>query len=623
VTLTGRLLERRVPRRLSRSAIEAPATLQRNIAVDAGSARTDTELVAGMTPSGIDPGGAARTSSELVASFALLDALVSDSPVALGFWDTDLRYRRLNERMAQMAGAPVEAHLGRTLPEMLGPLGERLEASLRDVLACDEAVADLELSGTTAAEPDRVRHWRVSFYPVDTTNHTALGVGATVVDITAERDAAEHHRRTAERERRAHEDDNATRDEVLGRASAALSTLRRDDVLDALVAALVPELADWCTIHVAEPAKGLRLLAVAHRDPRRARLAQELASRYPLGALATAGAAAVIRSGRREVHTEIADALFAPPADDESLRVLRELGLHSAVVLPLRAGRRVLGALTLAMGDSGRHYTGETLELAESVAAQAATALDNARLYAEQADIAHALQQELLPPTLPAIDGIDLAACYRPKGRAVEVGGDFYDVFAAGDGAWRLLIGDVVGKGPQAASLTALVRYTLRGAELAPVGPTARLGWVNDELMRRSPAVDFCSAVYGTMSVGAGRAHVELISCGHPPPLVRRANGRVDELRAAGPLLGVGPDPRYLPSDVDLAPGDVLLFYTDGVIELPGRNPWRGVDLLHSTLRSAGGLGAQELVDHIERVTLDACRGTPRDDLALLAVRVL
>lgn len=566
-----------------------------------------------------------RPSSELVASFALLDALVTDSPVGLGFWDTDLRYRRLNERMAEMSGSPVQDHLGRSLPEMLGPLGERVEACLRGVLDSSEAVTELELSGMTPALPEVERHWRMSFYPVDTVNQVALGVGATVVEVTAERQAAEQQRRLAERERREHVQDNTTRDDVLARASAALSSsLRPDDVLTALVAALIPDLADWCTIHTTEPGADLRLLAVAHRDPERAHLARELAQRYPVGALATAGAAAVIRSGRREVHSEIAEALFAPAGSDEPpLRVMHQLGLRSAVVLPLRAGRRVLGALTLAMGDSGRRYTGETLELAESVAAQAAAALLNARLYAEQAAIAHTLQSSLLPPSLPEIAGMDIAACYRPAGRAAEVGGDFYDVLPAGEGAWRFLIGDVVGKGAEAAALTALVRFTLHGAEMADAPLAAKLRFVNDALLRRSQLVEFASAVYGTLTTVGGEARVSLVTCGHPPPLIRRADGRIEEVAGGGPLLGISEDPRFEQREVVLGPGDVLLLYTDGVIELSGRDPWRGVELLRTTLREASETSARALVDRIEQVTVEASAGTPRDDVALLAFRAV
>jgi serine phosphatase RsbU (regulator of sigma subunit) len=302
--------------------------------------------------------------------------------------------------------------------------------------------------------------------------------------------------------------------------------------------------------------------------------------------------------------------------------VLRELGLHSAVVLPLRAGGRVLGALTLAMGDSGRHYTGETLELAESVAAQAASALVNARLYAEQAAIAQTLQRSLLPPRLPKIEGLDLAACYRPAGRGAEVGGDFYDVLPAGPDAWRFLIGDVVGKGAEAAALTALVRYTLQGAEMAEASLAAKLDFVNDALLHRSSLVEFCSAVYGTVRVADGAARISLVSCGHPPPLVRRADGRIEQVPSGGPLLGAFPGPRFREHALALEAGDVLLLYTDGVIELPGRDPWRGMGLLEETLAGAHETSGSELVDCVERAVLDASASRPRDDIALLAIRV-
>ena len=526
----------------------------------------------------------------MLASFALLDALVSDAPVGLGFWDTELRYQRLNDFMARMAGVPAADHIGRTLPEMLGAFGVRLEERVREALESGESVSDVAFSGRLPGAPGGARHWRFSFYPVGAPNRTVLGVGATAVDVTAEHEAAERQRRAARQERRLHARTEAMRAEVLARASSALSsTLEPEAVLDALAQAVVPELADWCTIHTVEPRGGLRLVAVAHRDPERREHARELAERYP-------------------------------PSAEATLPAMRELGSGSAVVLPLRSRRRVLGALTLVMDESARRYTGDTLELAESVAAQAAVALENAQLYAEQARVAHALQESLLPPALPHVPGVELAARYRPAGRASEVGGDFYDIFSYEPGLWRFVIGDVVGKGPEAAALTAVVRYILHGAEMSEVPLAAKLHRVNDALMRRSPSVEFCSAVYGCFEPAGDDLVVRYVLCGHPPPLVLRADGAIEPLEGGGPLLGVAARPRYDEHEVRLAPGDRLLLYTDGVIELPGPDPWRGEALFHAAVREAAGATSAELVGHVEAATLRAAGGTPRDDIALLAI---
>ena len=561
-------------------------------------------------------------SAERLASFALLDALVCDAPVGLGYWDHELRYRRLNDRMAELAGATVEAHLGRTPPEMLGSLGETLQQHIGGVLRSGETALEVEVSGATPATPDEERHWRFSFYPVEATSAASRGVGATAIEITTERRAADEDRRAADVARRAEADDNARRAEVLAAASAALSSsLEPSRVVEALAQALVPQLADWCAIHTAQPSGNLQLVAVAGMDRRRQALLRELAQRFPPTIRAAAGAGAVVRTGRPEIHSNIAEELLAAAAtDDEHLRILRDLDLRSAVVLPLRSRRRVLGALTLVMGESGRRYGGDRLELAESVAAQAAAALENAGLYSEQVATAQALQRSLLPPALPQIAGVELGAYYRPAGRATEVGGDFYDVFASADG-WSFVIGDVVGKGAQAAAITGVVRFMLRGAELAQVPLVAKLRCVNDELLTRTVDVEFCSAVYGHLQSTHDGVLLELVSCGHPPPLVQRGDGSIETVPLGGPILGLAPDPSFKPSEVRLAPGDALVLYTDGVIELPGRNPWRGMTLLHETVGAATGASAEHLIERVTEATLEASAGTPRDDLALLVIR--
>ena len=142
------------------------------------------------------------------------------------------------------------------------------------------------------------------------------------------------------------------------------------------------------------------------------------------------GPAAVIRTGRPEVNAEITAAdLVRERVDPDERRLLAELEVQSAAILPLSARGAVLGSLTLVMGASGRRYDPELAELVESLAAGAGLALDNARLFAEQVDVARVFQDSLLPAELPHVPGARLAARYRAAGRSNQVGGDFYDVF--------------------------------------------------------------------------------------------------------------------------------------------------------------------------------------------------
>jgi PAS domain S-box-containing protein len=509
----------------------------------------------------------------------VLEALYEGAPVGLGFWDADLRYRRVNPKLAEINGLPAEAHVGRTPAELLGAVGEQAEAAFRRVLETRSAIVEMAFTGETPAAPGTTRNWLASFYPVLDAEGAAIGVGGVVIDVTDRQQAAEREHaalRDAENAR--------ARSDALVRAGAVLtSSMRADRVLDELVRAIVPTLADFSAVHLAREGTAPELIAAAGER-----------EGAPPGADAPAH---VIRSGR--------------PAVDEA---------RSALVLPLQARGVVIGALTLAMGASGRRYGPDLTGYAESLAAGAALALDNMRLFAEQAQVARELQRTLLPAELPSIPGVRLAARYRAAGRSNQVGGDFYDVFDAPEGEWALLIGDVVGKGAPAAAATSLVRATAQAAVLRGDGPVETLRLVDEALRRRSP-MQFCTAVHGRLrALPGGGVEVLLVNGGHPPPLVLRRGGALEVVEIAGMLLGVQPGGALGQTTIRLDPGDVLLLYTDGATELRGGAPSRGESTLHRTLLASAGVPLPQLVERVEHQALVASGGELRDDLALLAV---
>lgn len=395
-----------------------------------------------------------------------------------------------------------------------------------------------------------------------------------------------------------------------------------DAVLAALGEAAVPAIADWCAIHVAQPAGPPALAVVAHADPGRHALGLELHRRWP--ARGDSAPAQVIASGRPLLHREVPDALLRATAQDpEHLELLRRLGLRSAVVLPLRARGQVLGALTLAFSESGRELDDETLETADALASQAAVVLDNAHLHAEQAEVARTLQRSLLPDELPSIDGFELAVRHRPAGRANEVGGDVYDVVRAADGTWRLLVADIAGKGPGAAALQGVVRHTLAAAALRDPSLRADLTLASDVMLARTQATTFCTAVLvGVTPHPGGGAALCVAAAGHPPPLVLRADGSVEALPARGPVLGIREHPAFELVDAELGRGDLLLLYTDGATELRDVPGDEGEAALRETLAAAVGRPAAEVLERLERDVLVRGGGAPRDDLVLLALRV-
>jgi serine phosphatase RsbU (regulator of sigma subunit) len=410
---------------------------------------------------------------------------------------------------------------------------------------------------------------------------------------------------------------------LLADASDVLSeTLDYERTLQQLAELAVQRLADWCTVTIVEGGEIVDV-AVAHADPEQVALVRRLQQEYPQDPDAPNGAPAVIRSGRTEYIPEIPDELLVAVSPDERiLGILRDLGLRSVITAPLIARGRTLGALSLVLAESGAMYQPADVELAEDLANRAALAIDNARLYRERSQIADTLQASLLPPVLPDVPGFDVAARYRPGGDGVTVGGDFYDVFPTGDGRWLVAIGDVCGKGAPAATLTGVARHTARAAAMDDPEPVHVLASVNAALLRTDTANDlrFCTAAVGLLEAGSP-SRIAVARAGHPPPLLRRADGTIEELGINGTLLGVYEDPELGSQKVAIGPGDLLLFYTDGVTE----SWWNagGEQRLADTLRTLGSdVSAADAAAQVERMAL-AGAGSTSDDLAILVLRAL
>jgi len=331
-----------------------------------------------------------------------------------------------------------------------------------------------------------------------------------------------------------------------------------------------------------------------------------------------------IRTGEVEYVREITDGQLAAAAeDDDHLEALREVDPRAVLVVPLKAGSRVIGALTLGRGREWPPFADDDVGLARSLAGRAALHLDNARLSSDRAHVARTLQSSLLPRSLPAVPGLELAARYLAAGDANDVGGDFYDVFANGDGTWTAVIGDVSGKGPEAAALTSLMRHTLRASALREPSPAASLALLNQVLLADGDAARFCTALALRLRPDdeARVVRVTAATGGHLPPVHLRPDGRLDRVPVRGTLLGALPEPEFREVEAVLEPGDVLLLHTDGVTELRGQEPEEGERRLVRVLARHGGDRAEAIVDAVQRSAVAAQDGVPRDDIAVLAMR--
>jgi sigma-B regulation protein RsbU (phosphoserine phosphatase) len=249
-----------------------------------------------------------------------------------------------------------------------------------------------------------------------------------------------------------------------------------------------------------------------------------------------------------------------------------------------------------------------------------------ARLVAEQAEratrrVAVALQRSLLPPLLPAIPGVEIGAAYRAAGEGSTVGGDFYDVFELGQGVWGVAIGDVRGKGADAAAITALVRYTIRTAAVREPTPSAVLRVVNDALLRAEGGDEFCTAVFGRLDVSGDAPTLDLSVGGHPPPLLLSAAGDVSPVGVPGTLLGALQRPELRDARVALGAGDALLLYTDGVTECRTPDGRFGIDGLAGVLAGCGGLDGGGVTRCVESAVVDGGGHEVVDDIALLVLR--
>lgn len=292
-------------------------------------------------------------------------------------------------------------------------------------------------------------------------------------------------------------------------------------------------------------------------------------------------------------------------------------GTASWLAMPLmdRAGRNI-GLFHLSDKRDGAFSQNDEAIIVQ-LAQIFSVAIENLHLYQHEHEIAQTLQRSLLPPSLPEIPGVALAARFRPAGAGDEVGGDFYDIVEMGSDRWGVAVGDVCGKGAAAATVTALARYTLRATALHERDPTRILGVLNQALMRHAPEQRFCTAVYAALE--PERGVLEIASGGHPPPLLLRG-GEVETLGSSGTILGIMDDPPLNMRPATLEPGDTVVFYTDGVTDAHAPERLLSHEQLAAALTECEGQSPAEIAHHIESLALGGIDAPPRDDIAIVVL---
>jgi serine phosphatase RsbU (regulator of sigma subunit) len=385
----------------------------------------------------------------------------------------------------------------------------------------------------------------------------------------------------------------------------------------------VPELADWCCVDVPDERGIVRRAALGAGDADRDALERTR------GALSMdpddpGSPAHVLRTGRGVVIGDFDDAaaLAWAGGDEQRAAVLRASDTRSAMVVPMVAGDRAIGVVTLGTSHSARRLGEDELALAGELARRAGIAVENARLHAARSHIATTLQRSLLPPRLPTVPGVTIAARFRAAGETSEVGGDFYDVFGVGD-AWMVVVGDVTGKGPAAATITSLARYTMRTAAMYERSPGAVLARLNAALAADPDRRQICTAVCARIEPAEdGTLRVALARGGHPPPFLISVAGGAETVGTPGPLLGAFDDGDWEESQFVVGAGDALVFYTDGVTDTRGEDgDVFGEQRLSELLDGSAALDADEVAASIDDALQAFEHGHQRDDVALLVLR--
>lgn len=373
--------------------------------------------------------------------------------------------------------------------------------------------------------------------------------------------------------------------------------------------------ADWAMLVLAEPrSKSVQMYGGADHDFSAA--SRNLARTHLLHQ--------VIEGGRHELlHVDLAtephdalSGLIPHPVLREQAASLRPVDV---LAMPLTARGSAVGALILVR-KAGEGFGEDDIDLLGQLCDRAALALDSARIYEDHARVTRVLEESLRPPRLPDIPGVEVAACFRAAATHLAIGGDFYDVHG-GNGDWLLVLGDVCGKGVDAAVLNGRARQSIRTAARFDRHPGKILSTLN-EVLYDEGSDRFVTVVCGRLRpLGDDRYAVDLAVAGHPAPMVVRADGTVTQPEVTGRLAGalLHGDP-YREVTVELGPDDALVLFSDGIHEAHGADGLFGMDRLSELLARYAGTGATAIVEAVEREVVEHLQDNGHDDMTALAI---
>ena len=593
--------------------------------LDAAFAELDAavEVLAKLAEAAAGEPAAAAPADSLSAERALLRAVFAHAPVPLFVLDADATVRRANGRAGDLIGAPPGYATGKALTAFVdlpsrAAVKSQLAAAARTgkarLVECRVLGPDGPVTATLAADvitlQDGTRLLVVAAAPRGSGGRGGLGGKVSPQDRGGSgrgsplRDIAAMTRRM----------DMIT---AVTRLLLDNSTFSEAVTLQRCARLLAGDIASWVIVDIERAGVLRRQFVIGPPDGPAQELARKVRALDPQPGSAPA-----------QVHAAAASVLVAAADDAGVLGVapdetplLMLLGATSLLSVPITDGVTSYGALTLARAPGEGRFEIADLGLAEELGQHLGVAIRVDRMFRHRSAVAEALQGSLLPATLPDVPGLDLFAAYQPASEGLEVSGDFYDVFPV-TGGWAITVGDVCGKGQEAAAMTAAARHAIRVLGHWDPDPANVLAKVNEVMLAGDYEDRFVTAKLAYLRWEGARLRVTLASAGHPGPALVRPDGRVDVLSGGGLPLGLFPDADPQTEELELAEDDLLFFYSDGLTDARSPDMRYFEDSLADELAGLAGRSAAETARMMQSLVSGFAQDELRDDLTILVARV-
>jgi serine phosphatase RsbU (regulator of sigma subunit)/PAS domain-containing protein len=549
---------------------------------------------------------------------ALLRAVFQHAPAPLFVLEPDGTVRRANGRAGQLIGAPPGYATGRAVTAFVD-LPSR--AAVKSQLAAAARTGTARQVECKLLGPDG---------PVDATliaDVITMQDGARLLVVTvADPTPGVRGAGQARREQRG----RPPRDDVIRTMTRRMdmvtavtrllldnSTFSEAVTLQRCARLLAGDFASWVIIDIERAELLRRQFVIGPQDQASQELARKVRALDPL----PASAPGQVHAAGTSVVLAHADDTGILGTTQDGTPLLMLLGATSLISVPITDGLTSYGALTLARTADEGHFDIADLGLAEDLGQHLGVAIRVDRMFRDRAAAAEALQSSLLPARLPEVPGLDLFAAYQPASEGLDVSGDFYDVFPV-QGGWAITVGDVCGKGQEAAAMTAAARHAIRVLAHWNPDPVDVLARVNEVMLAGDYEDRFVTAKLAYLRWDGGRLHVTLASAGHPGPALVRPDGRVDVLNGGGLPLGLFPDADPHAEELELGEDDLLFFYSDGVTDARSPDMRYFEDSLPDELAGLAGRSAAETARMVQSLISSFSQDELRDDITILVAKV-